>query len=357
MADPRFQTPYNEPPYSYGLPPPHLNAPQGPYPTQPPHSYPPNIGPQWQGGDGYPYGNYNENPHSNSNNIGGEGGRMENQFTASSFSDKKIRHAFIRKASYSLSMMKTFNKSFVNSVPMYILLLVCNYYSHLESYVFFVLCNKPVTIWVRRNPWFYYLAYAIFFVTYLVLGCIVSVRRRFPGNYICLTVFTLALSYMAGSIGAFYGAEAALISVALTFALCICITLFAMQTRFDFTMCSGFLFVFSCVVMLTGIAIMIVYFVLGPNKILQGVYSGILTLLFGLFILYIFIRHSKIYLTLYPVYYYYYSSQYLAYDTQLIMGGREFELEPEEYIFGAMQLYVDVVFMFMAIAGIARAAS
>lgn len=69
------------------------------------------------------------------------------------------------------------------------------------------------------------------------------------------------------------------------------------------------------------------------------------------------IRHFKIYLTLYPVYYYYYYSQYLAYDTQLIMGGREFELEPEEYIFGAMQLYVDVVFMFMAIAGIARAAS
>ncbi|CAH8522642.1 unnamed protein product [Schistosoma mattheei] len=233
---------------------------------------------------------------------------MENQFTASSFSDKNIRHAFIRKVYFTLSVQLLFTFG-----------IVC------------IFCLvKPVTIWVRRNPWFYYLAYAIFFVTYLVLGCIVSVRRRFPGNYICLTVFTLALSYMAGSIGAFYGAEAALISVALTFALCICITLFAMQTRFDFTMCSGFLFVFSCVVMLTGIAIMIVYFVLGPNKILQGVYSGILTLLFGL---------------------------YLAYDTQLIMGGREFELEPEEYIFGAMQLYVDVVFMFMAIAGIARAAS
>ncbi|CAH8553735.1 unnamed protein product [Schistosoma rodhaini] len=233
---------------------------------------------------------------------------MENQFTASKFNDKTIRHAFIRKVYFTLSVQLLFTFG-----------IVC------------VFCLvKPVTNWVRRNSWFYYLAYAVFFVTYLVLGCIVSVRRRFPGNYICLTVFTLALSYMAGSIGAFYGAEAALIAVALTFALCICITLFAMQTRFDFTMCSGFLFVFSCVVMLTGIAIMIVYFVLGPNKILQGVYSGILTLLFGL---------------------------YLAYDTQLIMGGREFELEPEEYIFGAMQLYVDVVFMFMAIAGIARAAS
>ncbi|CAH8540650.1 unnamed protein product [Schistosoma bovis] len=251
MADPRFQTPYNEPPYPYELPPPpHLNAPQGPYPTQPPHSYPPNIGPQWQEGDGYPYGNYNENPHSNSNNIGGEGGRMENQFAASSFSDKKIRHAFIRKVYFTLSVQLLFTFG-----------IVC------------IFCLvKPVTIWVRRNPWFYYLAYAIFFVTYLVLGCIVSVRRRFPGNYICLTVFTLALSYMAGSIGAFYGAEAALISVALTFALCICITLFAMQTRFDFTMCSGFLFVFSCVVMLTGIAIMIVYFVLGPNKVITSVF-------------------------------------------------------------------------------------
>ncbi|CAH8496270.1 unnamed protein product [Schistosoma turkestanicum] len=291
MADPRFQPPYNEPPYPSGPQPPYTNESQSPYPTQPPNSYPSNIGSQWQG-EAYPYANYNENPHSNRNNTDGDGGRTENQFVASNFSDKKIRHAFIRKVYFTLSVQLLFTFG-----------IVC------------IFCLvTPVKNWVRSNRWFYYLAYAVFFVTYLVLGCIVSVRRRFPGNYICLTVFTLALSYMAGSIGAFYGAEAALIAVALTFALCVCITLFATQTRFDFTMCSSLLFVLGCAVMLTGIAIMIVYFVLGPNK-------------------------------------------YLAYDTQLIMGGREFELEPEEYIFGAMQLYVDVVFMFMAIAGIARAAS
>ncbi|KAK4471718.1 hypothetical protein MN116_005120 [Schistosoma mekongi] len=305
MADPRFQPPYSEPPYPYGA-----NA---PYPTQPPQPYPPNVGSHWEGEVRYPYAHYNENPYSNqnnphNNNVNMEGGHREDRFTASNFSDKKIRHGFIRKVYLTLSVQLLFTFG-----------IVC------------VFCLViPVRNWIRRNPWFYYLAYAVFLVTYLVLGCIVSVRRKVPGNYICLTVFTLALSYMAGSIGAFYGAEAALIAVALTFALCICITLFATQTRIDFTLCSGLLFVFSCAVMLAGIAIMIVYFVLGPNKILQGVYGGVVTLLFGL---------------------------YLAYDTQQIMGGREFELEPEEYIFGAMQLYVDVVFMFMAIAGITHAAS
>ncbi|CAH8517798.1 unnamed protein product [Heterobilharzia americana] len=271
-------------------------------------------GQQWQGGAQYPYADFDNNPYHNegsmnNNPVDAAGGRyVEDQFTSSNFSDKNVRRAFIRKVYITLSVQLLFT-----------LVIVC----------IFVLV-LPVRNWVRRNPWFYYLAYAIFFVTYLVLGCIVSVRRKVPGNYICLTVFTLALSYMAGSIGAFYGAEAALIAVAITFALCLCITLFAIQTRIDFTMCSGMLFVFGCVVMLTGLACMIVYFTLGPNKVLQGVYGGLVTLLFGL---------------------------YLAYDTQQIMGGRQYELEPEEYIFGAMQLYVDIVFMFMAIAGIANAAS
>ncbi len=39
--------------------------------------------------------------------------------------------------------------------------------------------------------------------------------------------------------------------------------------------------------------------------------------------------------------------QYLAYDTQMIMGGRKYEMSPEDYIYGAMQLYVDVVNLFM----------
>lgn len=41
--------------------------------------------------------------------------------------------------------------------------------------------------------------------------------------------------------------------------------------------------------------------------------------------------------------------QYLAFDTQHIIGGRELELSAEEYIFGALQLYLDVVNLFLII--------
>ena len=41
--------------------------------------------------------------------------------------------------------------------------------------------------------------------------------------------------------------------------------------------------------------------------------------------------------------------QFLAYDTQMLVGGRKHELSPEEYIFGALQLYLDVVYLFLII--------
>lgn len=33
----------------------------------------------------------------------------------------------------------------------------------------------------------------------------------------------------------------------------------------------------------------------------------------------------------------------------MIMGGRKHEMSPEEYIFGALQLYLDVVYLFLMI--------
>ncbi|EYC42733.1 hypothetical protein Y032_0520g2850 [Ancylostoma ceylanicum] len=43
------------------------------------------------------------------------------------------------------------------------------------------------------------------------------------------------------------------------------------------------------------------------------------------------------------------SMLYLAIDIQLIMGGRQFELSPEEYIFAAMQIFLDILNIFLFI--------
>ena len=40
---------------------------------------------------------------------------------------------------------------------------------------------------------------------------------------------------------------------------------------------------------------------------------------------------------------------FLIYDTQMIMGGKKHEISPEEHMFAAVQLYVDVCYIFLAI--------
>ncbi|CAH8536234.1 unnamed protein product [Schistosoma curassoni] len=163
---------------------------------------------------------------------------------------------------------------------------------------------------------------ATFLCTYIALVCCPSVRRRYPGNVIALSVFTLAFSYMTGTITSFYDTQSVLVAVVITACLCIAISVFAIQTRIDITKCTSLIFVLSIVVMLTGLACVIVFAVSGPNRILQVVYGGLAALLFGV---------------------------YLAFDTQHIIGGRELELSAEEYIFGALQLYLDVVNLFLII--------
>lgn len=38
--------------------------------------------------------------------------------------------------------------------------------------------------------------------------------------------------------------------------------------------------------------------------------------------------------------------QFLAYDTQLVLGNRKNTISPEEYIYGALTIYTDIVYIF-----------
>jgi len=46
-------------------------------------------------------------------------------------------------------------------------------------------------------------------------------------------------------------------------------------------------------------------------------------------------------------------SLYLVFDTQLMMGGKhQYSISPEEYIFAALNLYLDIVNLFLFILSI-----
>ncbi|XP_066969696.1 protein lifeguard 3-like isoform X2 [Macrobrachium rosenbergii] len=212
-----------------------------------------------------------------------------------SFADKAIRHAFVRKV-YLILMVQ---------------LLVTLGIVSLFTF------HSGVRIFVLRNSWMYFLSYAVFLVTYLSLVCCSGVRRRWPGNFIMLGIFTLALSYMAGTIAATHDTKIVVMTIGITCAICFLITLFATQTKYDFTGCGIYLFVISMILLIFGIIAIFTY-----SKILYTVYSAGIALLF---------------------------SAYLVYDTQMVMGGRKHELSPEEHIYGALVLYLDIIYIFISL--------
>uniref|UniRef100_A0A8C6MIE6 Glutamate ionotropic receptor NMDA type subunit associated protein 1 n=1 Tax=Nothobranchius furzeri TaxID=105023 RepID=A0A8C6MIE6_NOTFU len=173
---------------------------------------------------------------------------------------------------------------------------------------------------VIRNTWTYFLSYGIFFVSVCVISCCGNVRRRHPWNLVALSILTLSMSYMVGVIASFHNTESVIIAVGITAVVCFSVIIFSMQTKYDFTSCYGVLFV--CLIVLFIFSILCIIF---QNMILNIVYAGLGALLFTVF---------------------------LAVDTQLLLGNKELSLSPEEYVFAALNLYTDIINIFLYILAI-----
>ncbi|XP_062435445.1 protein lifeguard 3 [Rhea pennata] len=296
MSQPSAPPPYDDknplyppPPGAYPQPPPYgMGYPQpGAYPAAGGYAHPgvPKPTVPMRFGDGYGYGD-------------GDGGGVGDgsPFQAGGWDDRKVRHTFIRKvyAIISLQLLVT-----VGIIAVF-------------TFV------SPVRSFVQRNVAIYYASYAVFLVTYLVLACCQGPRRRFPWNIILLSIFTLAMGFMTGTIASTYRTNAVLIAMLITAIVAIIVTVFCFQTKVDFTSCPGLFCVLGIVVMVTGIVTAIVLsFKYVPW--LHMLYAAIGAIAFTLF---------------------------LAYDTQLVLGNRKNSLSPEEYVFGALTIYTDIVYIF-----------
>lgn len=75
-------------------------------------------------------------------------------------------------------------------------------------------------------------------------------------------------------------AETVMLAVGATAVVCLALTLFAMQTRFDFTVCNGVMFVATIIFMVFGLVAM--FF---PGKTIHLVYASIGALLFSIWLI------------------------------------------------------------------------
>uniref|UniRef100_A0A480RIM2 Protein lifeguard 3 isoform 1 n=1 Tax=Sus scrofa TaxID=9823 RepID=A0A480RIM2_PIG len=209
MSQPSAPPPYEDrnplypgppPPGGYGQP----TVLPGGYPAYPqpgyghPAGYPqpmPPIHPPMSYGPGHGYG--------------GEERAVSDNFGSGEWSDRKVRHAFIRKVYAIISVQ----------------LLITVAIIAIFTFV------KPVSNFVRANLAVYYASYAVFLATYLTLICCQGPRRRFPWNIILLTLFTLAMGFMTGTISSVYDTKAVILAMIITAVVSISVTIFCFQTK------------------------------------------------------------------------------------------------------------------------------
>mgnify|MGYP001792259896 CR=1 FL=1 len=76
----------------------------------------------------------------------------------------------------------------------------------------------------------------------------------------------MAFSYVCATIASFYDAQAVLIAAGITALVVLGISLFACQTKIDFTMCTGLIFAASLVLLLVGVMYMIIWLVIDDKN-------------------------------------------------------------------------------------------
>ncbi|NXX33049.1 LFG3 protein, partial [Nicator chloris] len=303
MSQPSAPPPYDDrnplyPPPPGGYPqPPHY---AGGYPQ--PGGYPAGAGYAQPGGypaaGGYPhpgmamptmpmrFGNAEAVSTTTGDNGLGDG----SHFQSVDWDDRKVRHGFIRKVYAIISLQ----------------LLVTVGIISLFTFV------HPVRSFVQRNVAIYYASYGVFLVTFLVLVCCEGPRRRFPWNIILLSIFVSGLE-LAGVLVVMYQTKAVLIAMIITAIVAIIVTIFCFQTKARRGMHPALPSVGQhpgspCWCSL-------------PAQVpwLHMLYAAIGAIAFTLF---------------------------LAYDTQLVLGNRKNTLSPEEYIYGAITIYTDIIYIF-----------
>jgi len=178
----------------------------------------------------------------------------------------------------------------------------------LSSISFF---NKSYKNWIQSNQWMLWTslfgAIAFMLLTFWK-------RKSYPANLLFLAGFTGLEAYSISVIVSFYQSRIVLQAVLLTAGLFIGLTLFACQTKYDFTSWMPYLFGTLWALVLFGF--MAAFF--PYNSTVELAYSGIAALLF---------------------------SAYILVDTQLVM--RHYHVEEE--IAASISLYLDILNLFLAI--------
>ncbi len=165
------------------------------------------------------------------------------------------------------------------------------------------------------NPGLMIICMLIDVVLLIFLMCNPNSLKKVPQNYIFLAVFTLCESYIVSAICAGTNPRLVFMAASMTIGMTLILTYYACTTKEDFTVMGASLFIGISVLFLFSF-----FFMFTHNTIIH------ILLCCASMVIY---------------------SVYLVYDTQLLLGNKMCALDYDDYIIGAMMLYVDIIQLFL----------
>lgn len=177
--------------------------------------------------------------------------------------------------------------------------------------------NQSYILFIKKNMWLFWVCLVVNIVLLYVLVYVRAASRKVPLNFGLLGLFTLTEAYMVSCVTSIYDPLTVFIAAVLTASIVVALTIYACTTKTDFTVCGGLLFT-----ALMALIIASIFSIFFQNRIVQIVISAVSVIVFSI---------------------------YLIYDTQLIIGNGELKLTVDDYIFAAMNLYLDIIRIFLEI--------
>jgi len=156
--------------------------------------------------------------------------------------------------------------------------------------------------------------------------CCPMLLRQFPINYVILFLFTLGMSAVVGFVSILYTTQSVLMVLATTAIVFGGLTAYACTTQTDFTGMGSYLMAGCMALCAFGFVLWLWPMITGTPSLygtpIHKVYAGLGVLLFVF---------------------------YIIYDTQLIVGGthKKVQFEVDDYCLAALNLYLDVINLFL----------
>jgi FtsH-binding integral membrane protein len=170
-----------------------------------------------------------------------------------------------------------------------------------------------VATFVKTSPWLFFMNLIIVFVILIILACSRDMARRVPTNYILLGIWTVSFSYMVGFITSNYTPLTVIASAIMTVGIVVALTVYAFNTKKDFTVCGAMLYVVLFLFTIFG------FFTIFFGFLVNLLYCAMGVLLFSLF---------------------------LIIDTQMMLGKFGDYYEIDDYVIAAIEIYLDIINIF-----------